>query len=349
MSPDDRLIRSHPARLAGVIALATALVAAGGLLGTAAAGASWPMAKTSQCPAPAVVSGHVCVATYGTLKGDGERSVFTVPRHVRALTIAVWGAAGGGTLGGPADLGGLEGAFFTVRPGEKLILIVGGTGGSPKQQASTGDWLPGKGGFGGGGAGGQMSGVAPGSSGGGGGSFVFGPHGVLLIAAGGGGGEAYCSPAAVGGNGGDAGSPGVAGQDGASSPESGGRTGHGGGGGTSHAGGKGGKGNPPAPHFPGPKGGTGANGTGPASQHRFGMGGRGGHAVPDGCSAGGGGGGYYGGGGGGGGGSFAGVGGGGGGSGYLDHAGHQTAAKVGARPTFLTVGGGVITVSYALN
>ena len=235
--------------------------------------------------------------TFTTYHFTGHIQQATIPARVGCITITAYGAQGGGGNGG---LGGSESAFFPVKPGEKLSVVAGGTGGD-------GFITSGYGGYGGGGAGGQSSGI--GGPGGGGGSFVYGPSGALLIAAGGGGGYKSCevvSPAPgqtclpIGGPGSGGGLSGVAGVKGANASGSGPPGGGGGGAGSSSPG-TGGTAGGGTGGIAGKPGSGSATGVG-----NYGMGGVAGGGNASGQPGGGGGGGYFGGGGAGGGGAVPG-------------------------------------------
>jgi hypothetical protein len=238
---------------------------------------------------------------------------FAVPKNVTHISVTAVGAAGGGcllphTTGGE---GGSDSATFAVQPGSKLIVGVGGVGGSGCGTAA------GSGGVNGGGAGG--TGTAVSGAGGGGASGVLLSLTKPLIVAGGGGGGSGC-----GGDGGNADSPGTSGASCSSSTGAGG----GGGAGTITGGGVGGAaGSPNAT-----AGGSGATENG----------GQGGNGDSTGASAsgGGGGGGLYGGGGGGGSAVGQGAGGGGGGASFVSSQGTNVTAPA---PTTSSAS---VTISY---
>lgn len=218
---------------------------------------------------------------------------YKVPAGVKRITVTAVGAAGGNCTPGHGGKGATITATVRVRPGETLVVGVGGPG-SPCNK------VPASGGFGGGGAGGAGN-TSRGSPGAGGGGASFVAPGTsprsfrqALVVAGGGGGSTDFSPT-VGVNGGNAGSPGKAGA----------RSGSGGRAGGQSAGGAGGA-----------AGSSNAQ-AGFSGWLRFG--GAGGHGATSGVSigGGGGGGGYYGGGGGGGGAGLRNPGGGGGGSSHV--------------------------------
>ena len=77
----------------------------------------------------------------------GAAQSFTVPAGVNSITVAAFGAQGGGDAGG---LGGEAQAVFAVSPGAAVEVLVGGQGGT-----STGAQAGAAGGFNGGGAGGD--------------------------------------------------------------------------------------------------------------------------------------------------------------------------------------------------
>ncbi|WP_420113657.1 Ig-like domain-containing protein, partial [Pseudactinotalea sp.] len=254
----------------------------------------------------------------------GAPESFTVPAGVSSISVTVSGAAGGnvvvgGTLVQPGGRGGSSTATFTVEPGDRLTVLVGGVGEQADFSAGAAGGsgaTPRSGGFGGGGTAGSAGLWS--AAGGGGGSYLFSESGELLLAAGGGGGAASGSGSAgagVGVGGGVSGSAGAgvsAGSDAA------------GAGGT------------------GTGGGEGANGGGPTTSPLLvGAGGSGG--VGGAVSGAGGGGGYYGGGGGSGSPSVgAGVGGpGGGGSGYAAPSAEEVSGTAGTQP-----GEGRIVISY---
>ena len=269
----------------------------------------------------------------------GAAQSFTVPLGVNSITVAAFGAQGGGS-GGGARLGGEAEAVFAVSPGAAVEVLVGGQGGT-----STGAQAGAAGGFNGGGVagdGGDGSGggsSGQGGSGGGGASDVrmgacasslsCGPAARVLV--GGGGGGASGSSASGGGGGSPSGGSGTSDQ-GAG----------GGGGGSQSAGGSGGAG-VSAPVISCAAG----NGTagGVATQDSGGPGGAGGGGtamglpLSGGPGAGGAGAGYWGGGGGGGGCPLGGAGGGGGGSSF---------GPAGATFTNATQSGnGIVSISYS--
>ena len=215
----------------------------------------------------------------------GRAQTWVVPNNVTSISIDALGAQGGGNGGDPKAAGGKGGRVQTalaVRPGETLVISVGGRGGDLASPNTAGP-----GGFNGGGAGGidNVDFNGPASGGGGASDIRQGGDDLAhrVVVAGGGGGAECCEDA----NGGDGGGP--TGMAGAASV---------GGGSTS-----GGGGTP----FSGGLGGGGCNGNGTSGS--LGQGGIGGDGNR---AGGGGGGGYF--GGGGGGGCFFGAGGGGGSS-----------------------------------
>ena len=269
----------------------------------------------------------------------GAAQSFTVPLGVNSITVAAFGAQGGGS-GGAAGLGGEAQAVFAVSPGAAVEVLVGGQGGT-----STGAQASAAGGFNGGGAGGDGGpgpfpgfGSGPGGSGGGGASDVrtgtcasslsCGLAARVLV--GGGGGGVSASSASGGGGGSPSGGSGTSDQGG------------GGGGGSQSAGGSGGAG---GTDITGCAGGNGTDG-GAATQDSGGAGGAGGSTpgpLPGlgGPGAGGGGGGYWGGGSGGGGCDTAGTGGAGGGGGGSSF-GPADATFTDATQS----GNGIVTISY---
>jgi hypothetical protein len=269
----------------------------------------------------------------------GAAQSFTVPSGVDSITVAAFGAQGGGSGGA----GGEAEAVFAVSPGVAVEVLVGGQGAT-----STGAQASAAGGFNGGGSGGDGGpgpigpgpGSGPGGSGGGGASDVrtgtcasslsCGLAARVLVGGGGGGGSA--SSASGGGGASPVGGSGTSNQSG------------GAGGGSQSAGGSGGAG---GSDITGCAGGHGTDG-GAATQDSGGAGGAGGGTpgpLPGlgGPGAGGGGGGYWGGGGGGGGCDTAGSGGAGGGGG---------ASSFGpADATFSDAtqsGNGMVTISYGV-
>ncbi len=268
-----------------------------------------------------VINGTQCSLS---IQAPGTYPV-TVPSGVHTLQVIASGGPGGGIPNGtPGGLGGADGGFLAVTPGEELTAVAGGAGGSPT--GLTG----GSGGYGGGGPGGAGTVSLPGNicggpncngtggGGGGGGSFVYGPTGLLVAAPGGGG-----STVSEDGGSGNGGTGGCAVHVSGNAGMCGGQPG------TSTGGGAGGTpGSPSEPPTVGMGAGNGTAGAGPASSSGGpGKGGSGGTSTNftlngstySGLSgAGGGGGGFYGGGGGASGGLSETAGGGGGGSGYLD-------------------------------
>jgi hypothetical protein len=203
------------------------------------------------------------------------RYSYKVPAGVRRITVTAVGAGGGNCDPGHGGKGAEIKAMVRVKPGQDLVVVVGGHGEGCHK-------VPASGGFGGGGAGGAGNhSLGSHGAGGGGASFVLPRKSAFrqaLVVAGGGGGSTDYSPT-VGVNGGNAGSPG----------EDGAVAGSGGRAGGKSAGGAGGRAQGPSAH------------AGFAGSLR--TGGAGGHGARTGVSVGGGGGGggYYGGGGGGGG------------------------------------------------
>ena len=78
----------------------------------------------------------------------GAAQSFAVPSGVDSITVAAFGAQGGG-VGGAGGLGGEAQAVFAVSPGAAVEVLVGGQGATSGAQAGAG------GGFNGGGAGGD--------------------------------------------------------------------------------------------------------------------------------------------------------------------------------------------------
>jgi len=176
-----------------------------GLLSVAGIAAAPSVAAT---PAPEPSASHA-TETFGY---TGAVQTFTVPPHVRSLSVVAIGARGGRGASGYDKSGGGGGlaarvsADLDVNPGEALLVVVGGPGGAG------GTFSSGSGGFNGGARAGHVGG-----GGGGGASDIRtggqpGPR--LVVAAGGGGGGA----AGAEGPGGPGGLPGQAGHDGHSSP-----------------------------------------------------------------------------------------------------------------------------------
>jgi hypothetical protein len=240
---------------------------------------------------------------------------FTVPANVVSVTAHVVGAAGGDCSpfvsvdpdAGNGGQGAAATATLAVKPGAKLLVGVGGTGGvctpGPAIESPVAAVTPavtgggGSGGLNGGAAGGPTPGAFGASgAGGGGASGVLASVTSPLVVAGGGGGGAYC-----GGNGGNADSAGTSGQTDCEGTDS---AGGGGGAGTVSAGGAGGA--------------AGDANASPGDAGTTENGGAGGAGAPFGSYSGGGGGGGLNGGGGGGGGDEAyGGGGGGGGASFV--------------------------------
>lgn len=248
-----------------------------------------------------------------TFRYTGNEQSFVVPKSVTSLDVVARGGAGGGSVyyTSRSGRGGRVHAVLPVRPGEKLFIFVGGSGGYDSFQRI--------GGFNGGGNPGRC---CEGAFGGGGASDVrrggIRINDRILVAAGGGGEGGFECCGGAGGVGG-----GLSGGDGGNALYGYGDGGGGGGqGGTQYSGGSGGKiwkgyskryGR--AHHgLPGRKG-SGGDG---------GLAGFGEGSSSDGGAGGGGGGGFYGGGGGGGGvggwggGDGQGGGGGAGGSSYVE-------------------------------
>jgi hypothetical protein len=267
----------------------------------------------------------------------GAAQSFTVPPGGNSITVAAFGAQGGGS-GAAGGLGGGAQAAFVVSPGAALEVLVGQSG------TLTGGRTGAVGGFNGGGSGGNGgdndSGGPSGLGGSGGGgasdlrtgacasSLSCGLAARVLV--GGGGGGASGSSTSGGAGGSPSGGSGTSDQGG------------GGGGGSQSAGGSGGAG------FSAPviscAAGSGTAG-GVATQDSGGPGGAAGGSatmgipVSGGPGAGGGGAGYWGGGGGGGGCPLVGAGGGGGGSSF---------GPAGATFTNATQSGnGTVSISYA--
>ncbi len=142
----------------------------------------------------------------------GAAQSFTVPPHVRTLSVVTIGAAGGRGSSGSRWTGGRGGqgarvsADLDVNPGETLVVMVGGPGGDG------GAFSAGSGGFNGGARAGNVGG-----GGGGGASDIRTTTSLtsrLVVAGGGGGGGAAGSE----GPGGLGGPPGQDGKDGHSDP-----------------------------------------------------------------------------------------------------------------------------------
>lgn len=259
---------------------------------------------------PAVFAHHL------TFRYLGKPQTFTVPKHITSISVIAIGGKGGGS---PATFGGRVSALIPVRPGERLLIYVGGNG---KHNA---------GGYNGGGKGGYYGyGNDPRNGWGGGGATDIRIGGDLLadrvLVAGAGGGQggeddvkSYQEFGLGGGGGTTTGGDGEAGypQFNTYNCTAVPIAGCGGNGGAPTAGGAGGTGGSGEQC-------AGGNGFGGS----FGVGGRGArvsgsHSNECGGLGGGGGGGYYGGGGGGAGGvdntqTVGGGGGGGGGSSYVE-------------------------------
>jgi hypothetical protein len=265
---------------------------------------------------PSEPSAAQATETFGS---TGSTQTFTVPPHVRSITVVATGAAGGkgenGSRwnGGGGGRGARVSAALDVNPGEKLFIVVGGPGGRG------GTFSSGTGGFNGGARAGHVGG-----GGGGGASDVrtAGPLTSRLLTASGGGGGGSAGSEGPGGQGGGNGRDGADGHSDPHDPLT--CHGRGGGGGRNDAAGGGGGGCVGSDQH-GDGGALGEGGIGGASGVL--------------ASGGGGGGGYYGGGGGGGGVGGSGAGGGGGSSAVVAHA---TKASIGdaENPTPL------VTISY---
>ena len=197
-----RRLRRAPARAALL-----ALVPAAGLL--ALAGSATPGACRRAGPS---CSAGTCTVSF-TAPGTGGS--FTVPAGVSALSVTLYGGAGGGTSFGGLTAAGGDGAQVTatlaVSPGETLGVDVGGAG-------ATGDGQSGL--VTAGGANGGGNGF---DSGGGGGATDVTAGGSSLLVAGGGGGAGTAQAAhagictggpivAAGGPGGNADAAGTAGE-----------------------------------------------------------------------------------------------------------------------------------------
>ncbi len=256
-----------------------------------------------------------------TIKRFGRpgRYSYTVPAGVTKITVFSVGAGGGNCTPGHGGFGASITATVPVKPGQTLVVVVGGPGlGCNK--------VPASGGIGGGGTGGAGN-TSKGSPGAGGGGASFVAPGTsarrfrnaLVVAGGGGGSTDFSSTAGV--NGGNGGSPG----------KSGAAAGSGGQAGTQSAGGAGGA--------------AGSSNSSAGDSGSLGSGGAGGHGGTSGVSVGGGGGGggYYGGGGGGGGAALQNPGGGGGGSSHVvagaKHVTRGTASGPVAEVTITALGG----------
>ncbi len=317
MARRDWAVGSLRTRVGAGAAAAAMTVAAAGAVAVAASAAS---------PAPVCTAG-VCTDTFGY---SGAAATYTVPIGVSRVTVAAYGAAGGGgaeNSPGPGGLGGEVSGTLNTSPGSLFTLTVGGVGGY-HTAGTNGGGKPGGNGSGGGGA----SDVLPGSpgalpefiAGGGGGSgtaaLVEGRS--LTDGAGGAGGQPFSGASAGSGqpgqtvpDGPQAGALPLGGGSGGGGASASGTGGNPGPGGTVGSGSTCRDGDP----FPGDDGSVGASGQLSSAPSPGGTGGRS-------LGGGGGGGGYAGGGGGGGGASdFAcatddepggGGGGGGGGSSY---------------------------------
>ena len=173
-----------------------------------------PVAVVGVYPSVAVRPAAEPSASHATEKFGytGATQAFTVPPHVRTISVVVTGAVGGKGSSGYDKSGGAGGradratADLDVNPGEALVIVVGGPGGEG------GTFSSGSGGFNGGARAGHVGG-----GGGGGASDVRGDADVasrLIVAAGGGGGGASGAE----GPGGLGGFPGHDGSDGHSTP-----------------------------------------------------------------------------------------------------------------------------------
>jgi hypothetical protein len=140
------------------------------------------------------VSEGECIIVSGsqTFNYTGAPQEFTVPKEVKEVKLAVWGAQGGGTKGGK---GGYSYGALSVSPEQVLYIYVGGAGKQP-----TGGWN-------GGGDGG------PNAYGGGGGTDVRttanSDYQDRIIVAGGGGGSEGSNKSSGGTGGGNSGGNGV--------------------------------------------------------------------------------------------------------------------------------------------
>jgi hypothetical protein len=112
----------------------------------------------------------------------GSSQTYVVPTGISTLTVALWGAGGGSTLGGAGGAGAFVGGNLAVSPGETLTIIVGGGGGYSGP--------PTGGGYGGGGNGNQEG---SGNGSGGGGRSAIQRSSADIVTAGGGGGCGYGS------------------------------------------------------------------------------------------------------------------------------------------------------------
>jgi hypothetical protein len=285
-----------------------------GTPGTAAGGTCVECNVSADCAAACPPGATCSCATNrcsATFAFSGAAQPFTVPAGVTQVTIAAYGAAGGGSTCRGSSAGGNGGltlATVPVTPGETLTVTVGGygdcqlIGGVITQVAGfNGGGLGGSGGYGTGAAGGGASDVRRGS----------GLANRIIVAGGGGGGGSYGGPfGGVGGVGGT-----TTGGTGATGMPSGALAGGvGGSGGTQTAGGA---------------GGTGVVNGDPGT---LGVGGAGHIMSGFGSGGGGGGGGYYGGGAGGSVVSGPGAGGGGGGSSYVDPSATGVSMMAGVQP-----------------
>ena len=266
---------------------------------------------------------------------------FTVPSNVISITIKAIGAAGGScspfstsdAAAGQGGKGASTTATLAVKPGAKLIVAVGGTGGACAAGGTIGlrpHATPavtgggGTGGINGGAAGGPAELNGASGAGGGGASAVLASATSPLVVAGGGGGAAYCT-----GSGGNADAAGTSGTYGLNRCA-----------GTGFAGGGGGAGTVAAGGAAGAAGDTGASAGAAGTVENGGAGGAGEFGA---YSGGGGGGGLHGGGGGGGGSSDYGGGGGGGGASFVLPAATKvtlpgpTSARAGVTITYTAV------------
>jgi len=161
------------------------------------------LALTAATPAGATTT------TSQTFTYSGSPQTFTVPTGVTSIHVTAVGAIGGS--GAPAGSGGGDGSAgaevqttLSVSPGEKLIVNVGGAGGSGSLYTGFDS-----GGFptgGSGGAGGYNGGGTGGIGGGGGGGAsdiqTGSSLGSRLVVAGGGGGGGGAATGSIAGNGG---------------------------------------------------------------------------------------------------------------------------------------------------
>jgi Glycine rich protein len=164
-------LRATRAALGGALALAGAILLAGG--------AGSALAAPSCAP-----SGADTVCTFSTPGAD----TFTVPGGVTEASFDVFGAQGGGLPGqSVGGLGGRASAELALTPGATVTVVVGGAGGSVG--ACDAQETPGAGGVNGGARGG--SGFCEGGGGGGASDVRMGGSSLsdrVLVAGGGGGG-----------------------------------------------------------------------------------------------------------------------------------------------------------------